>query len=160
MILPHASKIYVVDSSIYHYFRNPDTVEIEQQRPERCHYTFDLIKVLDKIYEYYHKNNLLDNYGFWPISWALAEHSYIVNQEYYIQIKNFFHKISHDILSHPFLYRDDELQYIKDVLSLKTHKMLIEKRVPYQKSVCKSYINKSKIELLRNYVKCNIQIYK
>ncbi|MDR2457303.1 MAG: glycosyltransferase [Clostridiales Family XIII bacterium] len=125
------NSLEVINGHVYYYYhRSNGSITTELLAGKISYY--DIITVVERIYQYYLTNNLLDTYSV-PI---LVIECFLMRStdkdEFILRINLFLKKISKDIFDRYYLYTDHELGFMNDILESKnylTYQALLKKRM-------------------------------
>lgn len=140
----YVDKIYITRDTLYHYRLSEDsivgTLSQVEMKSIKSH-----IKILDKIYDYYETNNLLDNVEEMKfINTYIMADNYVCDDEVIKRLYNYFKRIEPYINQHKNWYGMVELEYFNDVLQDKN----IVKTKNYKKRfVVQEIRNKMKVKI-------------
>jgi glycosyltransferase involved in cell wall biosynthesis len=120
-VIRSLGQIYIINSSPYYHFENPDSIMgcAQNRIIKGC----DSIHVVEKIYEYYKNNALLDQYNipfFYLLKYCLNRN--IDRNTYFQQLQLFYCRIKEDVFSNNHLYTKFELDFFNDVLRYDSYK--------------------------------------
>ncbi len=141
---PYIEEISVIRGSQYHY-RLLDNSIVGKLSNNENESMKSHIKILDKIYDYYETNNLLDNVEEMKfINTYIMADNYVCDDEVIKQLYNYFKRIEPYIYQHKNWYGMIELEYFNDVLQDKN----IVKTKNYKKRfVVQEIRNKMKVKI-------------
>ncbi len=108
--------VYIINSSKYYHFENENS--IMGCAKNRVMKDFDSIKVVECVYDYYKKHNLLSVFSvpfFYLHQYSYNHHAH--KEEYIKLLKAFYEKIEPDVMENKNLYSDLELDFFTRVLA-------------------------------------------
>lgn len=140
VLIRSLENVYIINSTTYYHFENKNSIMGNSK--DRIIKDFDIIKIIELIYDYYKRNDLLKK---WTIPFFYMP-KYMINihqnkSEFYLKLKEFFLEIKDSINAHKNLYTDLELTFFYEVIDSLSYEDYKVKQVSVIGALRKKVIN-------------------
>ncbi len=116
VLIRSLENVYIINSTQYYHYENPQSTMGKAKG--RTIDNFDIIEVIDLVYENYKKTNKLSHWSipfFYMPKYMLNIHTN--KDEFFLKLKEFYKKIQTDVISNKQLYNQIELKFFNEIIN-------------------------------------------